>query len=92
LATKKAPSRALKPGKFEIAEGGTVFQDEIGDISLKTQTDLLRVLQEREITRVGGNQAIHVDSRCISATNKDLQNMGPFAKNLTRRVVQHPKF
>ena len=44
-----------KKGKFEIAEGGTVFLDEIGDISLKTQTDLLRVLQEHEITRVGGN-------------------------------------
>ena len=47
-----------KKGKFEIAEGGTVFLDEIGDISLKTQTDLLRVLQEREIVRVGGNQTI----------------------------------
>ena len=47
-----------KKGKFEIAEGGTVFLDEIGDITLKTQTDLLRVLQEREITRVGGNQII----------------------------------
>ncbi len=44
-----------KKGKFEVAEGGTVFLDEIGDISLRTQTDLLRVLQEREIVRVGGN-------------------------------------
>src|SRR5208282_4227316 len=52
-----------KKGKFEIAEGGTIFLDEIGDISLKTQTDLLRVLQEREITRVGGNQTIKVDFR-----------------------------
>lgn len=60
-----------KKGKFEIAEGGTVFLDEIGDISLKTQTDLLRVLQEREITRVGGNQNIKVDFRCVAATNKD---------------------
>ncbi len=59
-----------KKGKFEIAEGGTVFLDEIGDISLKTQTDLLRVLQEREITRVGGNQVIKVDFRCVAATNK----------------------
>src|ERR1700756_1148480 len=64
-----------KKGKFEIAEGGTVFLDEIGDISLKTQTDLLRVLQEREITRVGGNQVIKVDFRCVAATNKDLEQM-----------------
>ncbi len=64
-----------KKGKFEIAEGGTVFLDEIGDISLKTQTDLLRVLQEREITRVGGNQTIKVDFRCIAATNKDLETI-----------------
>jgi DNA-binding NtrC family response regulator len=62
-----------KLGKFELAEGGTVFLDEIGDISLKTQTDLLRVLQEREITRVGGNQPIRVDFRCIAATNKPLE-------------------
>ncbi|MGA8366082.1 MAG: sigma-54-dependent transcriptional regulator [Candidatus Acidiferrales bacterium] len=62
-----------KKGSFEIADGGTVFLDEIGDISLKTQTDLLRVLQEHEIRRVGGNQPIHVDFRCISATNKDLE-------------------
>lgn len=61
-----------KKGKFEMAEGGTVFLDEIGDISLKTQTDLLRVLQEREITRVGGHQPIKVDFRCIAATNRDL--------------------
>jgi two-component system, NtrC family, response regulator HydG len=64
-----------KKGSFEIAEGGTVFLDEIGDISLKTQTDLLRVLQEHEIRRVGGNQPIHVDFRCISATNKNLEAM-----------------
>ena len=62
-----------KKGKFEIAEGGTVFLDEIGDISLKTQTDLLRVLQEREIVRVGGNQPIKVDFRCVAATNKNLE-------------------
>src|ERR1019366_6274540 len=64
-----------KKGKFEIAEGGTVFLDEIGNISLKTQTDLLRVLQEREITRVGGNQIVKVDFRCIAATNKDLEKL-----------------
>jgi DNA-binding NtrC family response regulator len=77
-----------KKGKFEIAEGGTVFLDEIGDISLKTQTDLLRVLQEREITRVGGNQTIKVDFRCIAATNKDLEKLieeGKFRPPLRER-------
>ncbi len=78
-----------KKGKFEIAEGGTVFLDEIGDISLKTQTDLLRVLQEREITRVGGNQIIKVDFRCVAATNKNLETMveeGTFRPDLFYRL------
>ncbi len=78
-----------KKGKFEIAEGGTVFLDEIGDISLKTQTDLLRVLQEREITRVGGNQVIKVDFRCVAATNKKLDLMieeGTFRPDLYYRL------
>ena len=78
-----------KKGKFEIAEGGTVFLDEIGDISLKTQTDLLRVLQEREITRVGGNQVIKVDFRCVAATNKYLEMMieeGTFRPDLFYRL------
>ncbi len=78
-----------KKGKFEIAEGGTVFLDEIGDISLKTQTDLLRVLQEREITRVGGNQNIKVDFRCVAATNKNLETLieeGKFRPDLFYRL------
>jgi two-component system response regulator HydG len=78
-----------KKGNFEIAEGGTVFLDEIGDISLKTQTDLLRVLQEREITRVGGSHPIHVDFRCIAATNKNLQSLieaGSFRCDLFYRL------
>ena len=78
-----------KKGKFEIAEGGTVFLDEIGDISLKTQTDLLRVLQEREITRVGGNQNIKVDFRCVAATNKNLEKLieeGKFRPDLFYRL------
>jgi DNA-binding NtrC family response regulator len=78
-----------KKGKFEIAEGGTVFLDEIGDISLKTQTDLLRVLQEREITRVGGHQVIKVDFRVIAATNKDLEKLieeGKFRPDLFYRL------
>jgi DNA-binding NtrC family response regulator len=78
-----------KKGKFEIAEGGTVFLDEIGDISLKTQTDLLRVLQEHEIARVGGNQQIKVDFRCVAATNKPLEQMveeGHFRPDLFYRL------
>ncbi len=78
-----------KKGKFEIAEGGTVFLDEIGDITLKTQTDLLRVLQEREITRVGGNQPIKVDFRCVAATNRGLEDLieeGRFRPDLFYRL------
>jgi two-component system, NtrC family, response regulator HydG len=78
-----------KKGKFEIAEGGTVFLDEIGDITLKTQTDLLRVLQEREIVRVGSNQPIKVDFRCVAATNKDLEKLieeGKFRPDLYYRL------
>ena len=78
-----------KKGKFEIAEGGTVFLDEIGDISLKTQTDLLRVLQEHEIVRVGGTQSIKVDFRCVAATNKDLEKAieeGKFRPDLYYRL------
>src|SRR6201993_2729812 len=78
-----------KKGKFEIAEGGTVFLDEIGDISLKTQTDLLRVLQEHEIVRVGGNQQIKVDFRSIAATNRRLETLieeGKFRPDLFYRL------
>jgi len=78
-----------KKGKFEIAEGGTVFLDEIGDISVKTQTDLLRVLQEHEITRVGGHQPIKVDFRCVAATNRALEEMmadGRFRADLFYRL------
>jgi len=78
-----------KKGKFEVAEGGTVFLDEISDISLKTQTDLLRVLQEKEITRVGGTQTIKVDFRAVAATNKDLETLvkeGTFRPDLFYRL------
>ena len=78
-----------KKGSFEVADGGTVFLDEIGDISLKTQTDLLRVLQEREITRVGSTHPIHVDFRCIAATNKNVQQLvdeGKFRPDLFYRL------
>ncbi len=78
-----------KKGKFEVGDGGTVFLDEIADISLKTQTDLLRVLQEREITRVGGQMPIKVDFRCIAATNRDLRELiadGSFRPDLYYRI------
>ncbi|HEY7914869.1 MAG TPA: sigma-54 dependent transcriptional regulator, partial [Blastocatellia bacterium] len=64
-----------RKGKFEMADGGTLFLDEIGDISLKTQIDLLRVLEEKKISRVGGNAAIPVNFRLIAATNKNLEAM-----------------
>jgi transcriptional regulator with GAF, ATPase, and Fis domain len=64
-----------RKGKFEIADGGTLFLDEIGDISLRTQVDLLRVLDEKHITRVGGNTPIPVDFRLVTATNRDIEKM-----------------
>jgi DNA-binding NtrC family response regulator len=78
-----------KKGKFEIADGGSVLLDEISDISLKTQTDLLRVLQEKEIVRMGGNQQIKVDFRCIAATHKNLETLvkeGSFRPDLYFRL------
>lgn len=62
-----------KLGRFELADGGTIFLDEIGEISLSTQVKLLRVLQEKEFERVGGEKTIKVDVRIIAATNKDLK-------------------
>ncbi|MDN5344836.1 MAG: sigma-54 dependent transcriptional regulator, acetoin dehydrogenase operon transcriptional [Clostridia bacterium] len=64
-----------KPGKFELASGGTIFLDEIGDMPLSLQAKLLRVLEERKITRLGGISATPVDVRVIAATNKDLETM-----------------
>ncbi len=64
---------AQKKGKFEFANGGTLFLDEVGEMSANIQVHLLRVLEEKEFTRVGGNESIRVDVRVISATNKDLR-------------------
>src|SRR5512136_2822731 len=62
-----------KLGKFEQANGGTIFLDEIGDMPLDLQAKILRVLQEKEVTRTGGNQSIAVDTRIVAATNQDLE-------------------
>ncbi|NPU85337.1 MAG: sigma-54-dependent Fis family transcriptional regulator [Syntrophaceae bacterium] len=80
---------AQKKGKFELADGGTIFLDEIGDMPLATQAKLLRVLQERVFERVGGTKQIEVDVRFIAATNKDLREMvkeGTFREDLFYRV------
>jgi Nif-specific regulatory protein len=66
---------SMRKGRFEIADGGTIFLDEIGDISPSVQTKLLRVLQEREFERVGGQTPIKTDVRVIAATNRDLEAM-----------------
>jgi transcriptional regulator with PAS, ATPase and Fis domain len=68
-------AQARKKGKFEVADGGTVFLDEISDISLRVQSDLLRVLQEKEIVRVGDSLPVKVDFRAIAATNKRLETL-----------------
>ncbi len=62
-----------REGKFEVAHGGTLLLDEVGDMALETQAKILRVLQERELERVGGNRTIRVDVRIIAATNQDLE-------------------
>ena len=78
-----------KLGQFELADGGTVFLDEIGDIPLNMQSKLLRVLQEREVSRVGGTKPIKVDVCVIAATNKDLKaacDSGEFREDLYFRL------
>lgn len=77
------------PGKFESANGGTIFLDEIGDMSLEAQVHLLRVLEERIVTRIGGNKEIPIDVRVIAATNQNLQNAvekGTFRADLLFRL------
>jgi transcriptional regulator with PAS, ATPase and Fis domain len=81
--------RGGRPGKFEMASGGTLFLDEIGDMPLEQQVSLLRVLQERKLTRLGGDKIISVDVRVICATNKSLLNeikQGIFRQDLYYRI------
>ncbi|WP_294404031.1 sigma-54-dependent Fis family transcriptional regulator [uncultured Clostridium sp.] len=82
-----------KPGKFEIADGGTIFLDEIGEMPLDMQVNLLRVLQESRVTRLGGSTEIPIDIRVIAATNKNLKEeikKGTFREDLYYRLCVIP--
>lgn len=84
---------ARKPGRFELANGGTIFLDEIGEMSIGMQSKLLRVVQEKEFERVGGTQTIKVDVRIIAATNQDLMRAireGRFREDLYYRLSVVP--
>ena len=82
-------AQARKKGRFEMAEGGTLFLDEIGDINLATQVKLLRVLQERELERLGGTETVKINVRLIAATNQDMEKAiadGTFREDLFYRL------
>jgi Nif-specific regulatory protein len=84
---------ARRPGRFELADGGTRFLDEDGDLPMEVQIKLLRTLQEREFERVGGSETIKVDVRVVSATNRDLETMireGKFREDLYYRLNVFP--
>jgi len=78
-----------RKGKVEMADGGTLFLDEIGTVSLKTQVDLLRVLETKELTRIGGTKPVRVDFRVVAATNQNLEKLvedGAFREDLYYRI------
>jgi two-component system response regulator HydG len=78
-----------KKGRFELAEGGTLFLDEVGEMTLSTQTKVLRVLQEREVERLGGTSVVPVDVRVVCATNRNLEQAilaGTFREDLYYRL------
>ena len=82
-------AKSKKRGKFELADGGTIFLDEIGDMSLKTQAKILRILQEQNFERVGGTRTLKVDVRVIAASNKNLEEeiaRGNFREDLYFRL------
>lgn len=82
-------SKKGKPGKFELAHGGTIFLDEIGDMPLNMQVKLLRVIQEKEVERLGSSQPVEVDIRLVTATNRNLEEMveqGTFREDLFYRI------
>lgn len=86
-------ANAAKPGKFELAKGGTVFLDEIGDMSTNLQVKILRVLEEREFEQVGGSKTFHADVRIIAATHADLEALvekGQFREDLFYRLYVVP--
>ena len=88
-------AQAQRKGRFEMANGGTIFLDEIGDLSLATQVKLLRVLQEGEFERIGSGETIKIKVRVLAATNKDLEKMiaeGKFREDLYYRLNVVPIF
>jgi Nif-specific regulatory protein len=88
-------AEARRKGRFELADGGTIFLDEIGDIPLSTQVKLLRLIQQREFERLGGTETIKIDVRIVCATNRNLEEMiqnNEFREDLYYRINVFPIF